>query len=200
MRTGEIYYDILAAYTTVGGQIVAQAGGTGITPSHIAYFRNTDTAVPGAGEAAGYTVDLSAIIGGRLFKVNPLTGAVTANVTLPTFNSTYGSNYEIFFQDGYYHSFQGINSTTSAPAAGINITTAYGGYFIKWSSAGTSTNFTTRIVSNVSVILPRSFRTIYQISDYGNVGAAIDYESMISVQQHRFLYGGFYGYVCSHKT
>ena len=87
---------------------------------------------------------------------------------MPTFNSTYGSNYEIFFRDGYYYSFQGTNLTTSVPAPDINITTAYGGYFIKWSSAGTSTNFTTRMVSNVSVVLPRSFRTIYQISDYGN--------------------------------
>jgi hypothetical protein len=181
LRTGQVYYAIPTA--TVG-----------ITPTHISYFRGTDTAVPGAGEAAGYTVELSTISGGRLYKVNPLTGAITANVTLPTFSSTYGSNYEIFFRDGYYYSFQGTNLTTSVPAPDINITTTYGGFFIKWASQGSSTNFTTRIVSNVSVILPMSFRTIYQTSNYGNIGGGIDYDTMISVQQDRFIYGGFYGF------
>jgi hypothetical protein len=179
LRTGQTYYDI-------------PINDGGITPTHIAYWRSSDTAVPGAGEAAGYTVELHTISGGRLYKVNPLTGAITANISLPTFSGN-GANIEIFYRDGFYYSFQGINTTTATPATNITVTTSYGGFFIKWSEQGTSTNFTSRIESNVSVILPLSYRTIYQTSTYGNVGAGIDYESMISVQQHRFIYGGFYG-------
>lgn len=182
LRTGQVYYAIP----------VAQGG---ITPTHISYIDPSQSSiVPGAVADQSLTVELSTISGGRLYKVNPLTGAITANITLPTFSSTYGSNYEIFFRDGYYYSFQGINLTTAVPAQDINITTSYGGFFIKWTSAGTSTNFTSRIVSNVSVILPMSYRTLYQTSNYGNIGAAIDYDTMISVQQHRFIYGGYYGY------
>ncbi len=188
IRTGQVYYSIP----------IAQGG---ITPTHISYFSGVDTAVPGAEAAASTTIELSTISGGRLYKINPYTGAlqtsntgaVIGNISLPSFSGN-GGAAEIFFRDGYYYSFQGVNTSTAVPAPDINVTTAYGGNFIKWSSAGTSTNFTTRIVSNVSVILPTSYRTLYQTSNYGNIGGAIDYDSMISVQQHRFIYGGFYGY------
>ncbi len=188
LRTGEVYYAIPVA-------------SGGITPTHIAYSRNVDTAVPGAGEAAGYTVELSTISGGRLYKVNPLTGAIAGNISLPSLTGN-GSNYEIFYQDGHYYSFQGTNTTTANPAVNITVTTGYQGFLIKWNSLGSSTNFTSRIVSNVSVFLPTSYRTLYQTSTYGNVGGAIDYESMISVQQHRFIYGGYYGssYVATDLT
>jgi hypothetical protein len=181
LRTGQIYYDIPLA-------------DGGITPTHIHYINPSASTVPGEAADATYGVDLSTISGGRLYKVNPLTGAITTNVSLPTFSSTYGSNMEVFFRDGYYYSFQGTNLTTAVPAPDINITTTYGGYFIKWNSEGTSTNFTTRMVSNVSINLPMSYRTIYTTSSYGNIGAGIDYDTMISVQQNRFIYGGFYGF------
>lgn len=180
LRTGQVYYAIPIA-------------SGGITPTHITYYRpGSGTTVPGASEAVGLTVELSTISGNRLYKVNPLTGAITANITLPTWGT--GGNAEVFFRDGNYYSFQAISSTTANPAINITVTTGYQGYFINWSSLGTSTNFNSRISSNVSVYLPLSYRTIYQTSTYGNIGAAIDYESMISVQQHRFLYGGYYGY------
>ncbi|XHH08018.1 MAG: PQQ-binding-like beta-propeller repeat protein [Candidatus Bathyarchaeia archaeon] len=180
LRTGELYYAIP----------VAQGG---VTPTHITYIYPGDsTIVPGSIASSSLTVELSTISDGRLFKINPYTGAAT-NYTLTSFSGN-GGNAELFFRDGYYYSFQGVNTTTTVPAPDINITTAYGGYLIKWTSAGTTNNFASRIISNVSVILPTSYRTLYQTSNYGNVAAAIDYETMISVQQHRFIYGGFYGY------
>lgn len=181
LRTGELYYAIP----------IDQGG---ITPTHITYIYPGDSSiVPGAIASSRLTIELSTISNERLYKVDPLTGAITANISLPSFSGN-GGNAELFFRDGYYYSFQGVNTTTTVPAPDVNITTAYGGYLIKWTSAGSTNNFASRIISNVSVILPTSYRTSYQTSTYGNIGAAIDYETMISVQQHRFIYGGFYGY------
>jgi len=181
LRTGQLYYAIP----------IAQGG---VTPTHITYVDpNESSIVPGAIADAALTVELSTISGGRLYKINPNTGAITANITIPTMSGN-GSNYEVGFRDGYYYSFQGLESIMDNPAINVTFASAYKGNLIKWNSRGSSTNFTGRIESNVSMTLPRSYRTAYQISDYGNVLAAVDFESMISVQQHRFLYGGYYGY------
>jgi hypothetical protein len=179
LRTGEVYYAIPIA-------------SGGITPTHIAYIEGADTAVPGAEAAAGTSVELSTISGGRLYKINPLTGAVTTNLTLPSFGT--GGAAEVFFRGQNYYSFQATNATTATPATNITVTNGYYGYFINWTSVGGSTvTFASRIVSNVSVWLPLSYRTLYQTSTYGNIGGGIDYDTMISVQQDRFIYGGFYG-------
>jgi hypothetical protein len=170
LRTGQVYYAIPG----------------GITPTNIAYNY-------AGGRSTGVGVELSTISGGRLYKINPSTGAITANITLPAFSGN-GSNANLLFRGGYYYSFQGTSSNTVNPAPDVSFVDYYTGYLIKWDSLGTSTNFTSRIESNVSVILPRSYRTAYQISDYGNILAGLDPESMIMVQQHRFLYGGYYGY------
>ncbi|MDR0797732.1 MAG: PQQ-like beta-propeller repeat protein [Nitrososphaerota archaeon] len=169
IRTGEIYYAIPG----------------GITPTHISYNYPSNPTSP-------VTVELSAISGGVLYKINPNTGLLT-NITLPTFSGN-GSNYELFFRDGYYYSFQGVKTNTENPATNVTVTDSYEGFLIKWNSLGTSNNFNSRIESNTSVTLPMSYRTAYQTSTNGNVLGGIDYESMIMVQQHRFLYGGFYGY------
>ncbi|MCL2134406.1 MAG: PQQ-binding-like beta-propeller repeat protein [Candidatus Bathyarchaeota archaeon] len=183
LRTGELYY----------ARPIAQGG---ITPTHISYFDpNESSIVPGAVADVALTPELSTISGGRLYKVNPTTGAITANISISTVIGTgNGSNNEIAFRDGYYYSFQGLESIMDNPAPDVSFASAYVGNLIKWSSQGTSTNFTSRIESNVSMTLPRSYRTAYGVSDYGNVLAAVDWDSMISVQQHRFIYGGYYGY------
>jgi len=179
LRTGQVYY---AIPTSKGG----------VTPTHIAYRRGTGTAVPGEVADVGYSVELSTISGNRLYKITPLTGAVSANITLPSWGT--GGVAELFYRDGYYYSFRAVASRTATPAPNITVTTGYDGFLIKWDSWGTSTNFASRVVSNVSVYLPMSYRTPYQTSTYGNIGGAIDYESMISVNQNRFVYAGFYGY------
>jgi hypothetical protein len=217
LQTGHIYYDILY-YTNVGG--------TGITPTLVTYWSGTDTSVPGASADAAYGVDLFTIVSGAanmsnafLIKINPNTGAVTANITLPFLTrtgtvtqtipgspSSYSVSSDIpnfFFQNGYFLSYQWVNSTTSI-FDGVSVTLAYNGYLVNWTEQGgtttvagstqaqIATTFKTRMVSNVSVTLPESFRTIYE-PNFGYGYGAFDPSTGISVTQNRFLAGGFYG-------
>ncbi len=177
LQTGQQYYAIP----------IAQGG---ITPNRIAYWRGVDTAVPGAGEAAGVGAELITISGNRLYKINPLTGAIAANISLPSMGSSPG-NLEMYYRNGYYLAFQNTGSV-NVTRANITVTTAYTGYWINWTSQGASTNFTSRIVSNISTSLPTSLRTLYQVGSYGNLGA-YDPESGITVIQSRFIHGGYYG-------
>ena len=89
LRTGQIYWDL-----------------TGITapPTVITYSGGT-TAVPGAAATqTGTTANLLAISSGRLLKYNPLTGAVTLNISIPLSSGT-------FYCDPYALSVQTINAT-----------------------------------------------------------------------------------------
>jgi hypothetical protein len=177
LQTGEQYY----AIPIVDG---------GVTPTHIAYWRGVDTAVPGAGEAAGIGAELITVSGNRLYKINPLTGAVAANISLPSMGASPG-NLELYYRNGYFLAFQNTGSI-NVTRANITVTTTYTGNWINWTSQGASTNFTSRIISNVSGILPTSLRTLYQVGAYGNLGA-YDPESGITVIQSRFIHGGYYG-------
>ena len=174
LRTGQQYYAIPVAKG-------------GITPTHISYFRNVDTAVPGAGEAASFGIELHTISGGRLYKINPLTGAVTVNVTLPTGLGT----AEFHYQYGYYLSYNAVRNI-QVNNSGIVVNKATQGNLVNWSVQGSSSNFTSRIVSNITVTIPASYRTLYQIGSYGAM-AAYDPETGITVNQNRFIYGGYYG-------
>jgi outer membrane protein assembly factor BamB len=151
LRTGQVYYDIPVA-------------DGGITPTRIAYWRGVDTAVPGAGEATTFGVELHAISGGatsaRLYKVNPLTGAITVNVSLPSFGS--GGNAEVGYQNGYYLSYQN-NGTSASP-------------------------------SNSYIIAPPpSYRVPPTIAAAQSVLGSYDPESGIGVIQSRFYFAGVYG-------
>ena len=166
LRTGEQYY----AIPTASG---------GITPTHIAYWSGVDTAVPGAGEAATFGVELHTISGGRLYKINPLTGAITANISLPTF-----SNAEMVYRDGYYLSYMRTGTAGAADEKGV---------LYNWTAQGSSTNFASRIVNTYNVTIPHSYRA-YSVSDlYGLLGA-YDPDTGITVIQSRFIYGNVYGY------
>jgi hypothetical protein len=176
LRTGQIYYDI----PTADG---------GVTPTYISYWSpstaGASSVVPGEIADLGLTVDLWTISGSFLYKVNPTTGAVT-NITIASFTGT------VFVHDGYVLSF---NRTGYIPVVNDNITVNkyWRGFLINWSEAGSSSNFASRIQSNVSAILPESYRTIWQVpGGYGDYGA-YDPESMIAVNQNRFIYGGYYG-------
>ncbi|HLN44875.1 MAG TPA: PQQ-binding-like beta-propeller repeat protein [Candidatus Sulfotelmatobacter sp.] len=172
LRTGQIYYDIPVA-------------DGGITPTHIAYWKGVDNAVPGAGEAATFGVELHAITGSasnaRLYKINPYTGAITVNVSLPNLGS--GGIAEVGYFNGYYLSYQN-SGTRAAPA---------NSYIINWTEQGSSTNFTSRIVSNVSVSPPPSYRVPPTIAAAQDVLGAYDPESGIGVIQSRFYWAGVYG-------
>lgn len=176
LRTGKVYYDI----PTADG---------GVTPSYIAYWEpnvaGITSTVPGEAADLGLTVDLFTISGTFLYKVNPYTGAVT-NVTIPSFTGT------VFIHDGYVLSFQ-RTSYVQVTNDNITVNKAWKGFFVNWTEQGTSSNFASRILSNVIATISESYRTIWQVpGGYGDYGA-FDPELMIGVNQNRFIYGGYYG-------
>ncbi len=129
MQTGKQYYAIP----------VAQGG---VTPTAISYISPTAVAGIGSIASGSFTVELITLAGGasmygppaplRLYKIDPYTGAVTFNMSLPALAS--GTIYN----NGLVLSTQTINASR-------------GEYrLINWTTAGSSTNFATRIFSNVS--------------------------------------------------
>ncbi len=170
LRTGEIYYDIP---TNDGG----------ITPNHIAYWKGT-------GEASGVTAELLTVSGSgntmRLYKINPYTGAITTNISIPNIGTA-----EFLYRDGYYLSYLSFQNN-QVTNGNITLTKSTTGFLVNWTTQGVSTNFTTRIVSNLTVTIPNSYRTLYEIGSYGAMGA-YDPDTGITINQNRFIYGGFYG-------
>jgi hypothetical protein len=120
LRTSQQYYAIPVAQ-----------GGT--TPTAISYIPPAQTNAQALGVAAsGYTVELITISNGRLYKINPYSGAVTNNISIApiTTGTIYNNNYVL--------SVQTINATTRNYR------------LINWTTVGTTTNFAARIISNVS--------------------------------------------------
>jgi len=186
LQTGQIYYDI------------ATANG-GITPTHIAYWAGTDTSVPGAAADAAYGVELNTIVGtstsARLYKINPVNGAITANITLPSFGT--GGIAEVGYYNGYYLSYQ-----NSGPSTFVEVNA----YLINWTEQGGSSTaatataaqiasaFSTRIVSNISITVGlQNFKQLGEPSAAQSLLNSYDPVSGIGVIQNRYLYGGVYG-------
>ncbi len=127
LRTGQIYYEIPTAQG-------------GITPTVVSY-------VPVGAQPTRYVqsvgnVELLSISGGRLYKINPWTGAANLNVSIAPLTGS-GGTY-------YMHPFVlGIQDL------GVNATTKPGGRYrlINWTTAGSNTQFAERIASNTSYAL-----------------------------------------------
>ncbi|MEM2098472.1 MAG: PQQ-binding-like beta-propeller repeat protein [Candidatus Bathyarchaeia archaeon] len=123
---------------------------TGITqPPTVITYNEAVTSVPGAAQTGLGTGSWSLMyIGSRLIKYDPWSGAATLNISLPVSSGTY-------YKEPYVLSVQTINATA-------------GKYrLINWTTTGSDTNFTTRIMNNIS----------WPFSTVGTV----DYESMIAV-------------------
>lgn len=129
LRTGKQYYSIP----------VAQGG---VTPTAISYVSPTAVAGIGSIASGSFSVELITLAGGasgygpatplKLYKIDPYTGAVTFNMSLPALAT--GTIYN----NGLVLSTQTINASR-------------GQYrLINWTTVGTSQNFATRIFSNVS--------------------------------------------------
>jgi outer membrane protein assembly factor BamB len=152
LRTGQQYY---AIPTSQGG----------VTPSFLNIYKGAAFGVvAGATESGTYTVDLIAISGSgnnvRMLKINPYTGAVTTNVSamaaaVVSFGTISGAYY-----NGYVLSVQSNR-------------------LINWSTAGSSSNFASRIVSNIS----------YPFTSLG----CTDFETGVTVNQGRFVFGSVDG-------
>lgn len=105
----------------------------GVTAPSIIEYTEGNKAVAGGEAQATTTVALVAISGSRLIRYNAFTGAVTANVSIaPLTSATY-------YMNGYALSVQTIGSGTNASYRLIN-----------WTTLGTTTSLTSRVVNNVT--------------------------------------------------
>jgi hypothetical protein len=135
LRTGKVYWEL------TGMQI----------PTFIEYTTSVTTAAGSGGAVTGSLVYLS---GTRLVKYNPVTGAVTTNITLPISAGTYYKN-------------DCILQVQDLGAAEANQT---GGRYrlINWTIAGiTATNFASRVSMNISYPLSSLPGTIDWNTGYG---------------------------------
>jgi hypothetical protein len=170
LRTGKIYYDILA---------IGQTGGTGMTPTHINYIDPVATTVPGEAADATYTVELINFQNGNLYKTNPLTGAVT---TIALGNFSYP---ELMYRNGYYLSYNVTGTANTANEKGV---------LYNWTAAGSSNSLTLRLATPAkNITIPHSMRAYAPSDIYGFLGA-YDPDTGVTVIQSRFLYGNVYGY------
>ena len=121
---------------------------TGITqPPTVITFNQVGTSVPGAEQTGMGTGTFSLVYIGssRMIKYDPWSGAVSLNISLPVAAGT-------MYKDPYALTVQTLG-------------TKY--YLINWTTTGTSTDFKTRIISNVTY-------------PFGSLGS-VDFESNIAV-------------------
>jgi len=123
---------------------------TGITqpPTYISYGSSAPS-VPGATSGETTAITLVYIGSGRLIEYDAFTGAASVNVSIPVTTGT-------LYADPWVLSIQTV---------GTGATTQY--RLINWTVTGTSTNFATRVNTNVSY-------------PFSTIGTA-DYESLIAV-------------------
>jgi hypothetical protein len=143
LRTGEIYWEQPAIVTGVGW-----FGPTYGSPTIVSYDE-AEPAVPGAaqtGLGTGYYSLLN--LGSRMIKYDPYTGGIKANVT--AMSGTY-------YREPYVLSVQNIGNFTNPNYRLIN-----------WTTTGTSNDFSTRVLNNISW-------------PWSNLGTRQDFESMIAV-------------------
>ena len=124
IRTGEIYFEVPAATTT--SSFFGFTMTSTLMPSYVVYSTNAFLEVPGAEAGRTWAVELVAISGGRLIKWNPWTGIVTTNVSVSPLTGTFHNQME-----GY-------------------VLGVVGGRLINWTTSGSSSDYTTRIISNVT--------------------------------------------------
>ncbi len=124
IRTGQVYFEVPAASTTMS--MMGFTFTTTLMPSYIAYVTNAFLEVPGASAGKTYAAELLAISGSRLIKWNPWTGMVTLNVSVSPLTGTFHNQVE-----GY-------------------VLGVVGGRLINWTTSGSTTNVTARIISNTT--------------------------------------------------
>jgi outer membrane protein assembly factor BamB len=151
---------VLQCYDIRTGQIFWEE--TGVPgPTAIEYSEGTP-AVPGATAAVGYTPALIAMSGNRLIKITPATGAVSVNVSIPAWASITGFSTSVYYTNGYVLSVQQTSATGGPGAYGTPTAGIY--RLINWTTIGTSSDFSTRIISNIS--WPAAY--LGDVADYGS--------------------------------
>jgi len=141
LRTGKVYWDNIADATN--------------PPTVIEYDHTASPAVEGGGSDTGMTPSLVSLSNNMLIKYNPFSGAATLNMTLPTFssivnNATGTTLVNQYYMNGYVIGVQIVNPAT------------YTYRLINWTTFGSSTNFASRIVGNISF----PFNSLGQFQDF----------------------------------
>ena len=140
LRTGQVYWDQPAALTMVQSFFGSSLGP--LVPNLIEYTSPTTSEVPGAEAAGAWSVSLMYIGNGYLYKWNPWTGAMTANVSIsPLTTGIFYKQSDRRGVDPMVLSIQDLGSNQSA---------ANRYRLINWTTRGTSSNFASRIASNTS--------------------------------------------------
>ncbi|PVX26401.1 MAG: hypothetical protein CW691_01585, partial [Candidatus Bathyarchaeum sp.] len=136
LRTGEVYYEI----PTADG---------GVTPTIVSYSPPGPGSVPGAVAQNTYSVELLAISGGYLQKVDATTGAVSEYSIAPLTGSggTYYTNQQVM-------TIQDLGEDAGEERYRL----------IKWSTAGTSRTFASRVISNTTYARASWVSTEYEDS------------------------------------
>ena len=113
----------------------------GLAPNLIEYSSATTSEVSGAEAAGTWSVSLMYISGGRLYKLDPYTGAMTANVSIdPLTSATFFQNPNKRNADPLCLSIQDLGASAGANRYRL----------INWTTRGTSSTFSSRIKSNTT--------------------------------------------------
>ena len=149
IRTGEIYWDQQPA-TTIGIGFFGAEVETGITPTVIEY---SEGLLPGGQVAIEpehiTSVSLLAFTGGRMYKFDPWTGGITANVSLDPMTGSGG----VYYMNGFALGVQNLGSEYR---------------LINWTTFGSSGNFASRVQNNITW----PWSSLPQTTDF-NTGIAI---------------------------
>ncbi|MCZ2807758.1 MAG: PQQ-binding-like beta-propeller repeat protein, partial [Candidatus Bathyarchaeota archaeon] len=130
LRTGEIYWEQPAATYTY--YWFGQPRTAPLVPTNILYERSTSEAVPGAVASRGTSIYLCAISGGRLYKWDPWTGALSRNITLDVSSGTIYNN-DMVLSVVNYGNFTNPNYR-----------------LLNWTMTGNTNNFASRVMTNIS--------------------------------------------------
>ena len=151
IRTGQLYWEYPVQTTTTIGFFGPTV--TPIAPTCISYEIGTPQ-TPGATASVSFNAYLVAATNpvgnnsGRILKWDPFTGAIVVNITGQPLGfalqqsgggGLFGGAGNFLYNDPYALSLQTLGNTTNP---------SY--YLINWTIAGTSDNFTTRILNNIT--------------------------------------------------
>ena len=149
IRTGEIFWEIPNPAPASTTAIFA------VPVSFVMEYDSGTSEVPGAEARSGSSVSLVATGSGRIIKINPLTGAVTANLSMPT-----GMTSATYYMNGHALGIQNLGSS-------LPVNERY--RLINFTTFGNSADFSTRVQGNISWAM-------------SGLGTAQDFNAGITVQ------------------
>jgi hypothetical protein len=145
LRTGQVYWDmpVQTTYISFFGMMFPSS----VTPGCVS-FEQSVAYVPGESADLTYGAYLVAITSTSLLKWDPYSGALSANITLPSGLSAQSAGAGFFGMGGvpiynnpWVYSIQTLGPQPFGP---------FTYRLINWTVTGTDTNFTTRIGSNIT--------------------------------------------------